>query len=127
MTIDPKIKCRNKVEKWCLREAFNTPDNPYLPESVLWRQKEQFSDGVGYNWIDSLREHAETQVSDEDFIKARENDEHLRTKEAVWYKRIYDELFPRELPIQRWIQGLIGKELDMTQVVEHNRFTKIQH
>ena len=103
MTIDPKIKCRNKVEKWCLREAFNTPDNPYLPESVLWRQKEQFSDGVGYNWIDSLREHAETQVSDEDFIKARENDEHLRTKEAVWYKRIYDELFPRELPIQRWI------------------------
>lgn len=103
MTLDPKIKCRNKVEKWCLREAFNTPDNPYLPESVLWRQKEQFSDGVGYNWIDSLREHADSHVSDEDFNTARETDEHLRTKEAVWYKRIYDELFPRELPIQRWI------------------------
>ena len=52
-------------------------------------------------------------MSDEDFIKARENDEHLRTKEAVWYKRIYDELFPRELP-KDGFQELIGKELDMT-------------
>ena len=103
MTISPELKCKNNIEKWCLREAFNTPDDPYLPESILWRQKEQFSDCVGYNWIDSLREYAESQVSTEDFEAARTADEHLRTKEAVWYKRIYDELFPRELPIKRWI------------------------
>ena len=47
--------------------AFDTPENPYLPHDVLWRQKEQFSDGVGYNWIDSLRENAEQRVSDRQF------------------------------------------------------------
>ena len=103
MTISPEVKCRENIEKWCLREAFNTPDDPYLPESVLWRQKEQFSDGVGYNWIDSLREYSENQVSDEDFQQAHSSDPHLRTKEAVWYRRIYDSLFPKELPIERWI------------------------
>ena len=103
MTINPKLKCRDNKEKWCLREAFNTPDDPYLPESVLWRQKEQFSDGVGYSWIDSLREYSETQVTKEEFEEANKNDEHLRTREAVWYRRIYDSLFPKELPIKRWI------------------------
>lgn len=103
MTVSPELKCKNRIEKWCLREAFNTPDDPYLPDSILWRQKEQFSDGVGYNWIDSLREYADSQVEDGDFETARENDKHLRTKEAVWYKRIYDSLFTRELPIKRWI------------------------
>ena len=86
-----------------LREAFNTPDNPYLPDSVLWRQKEQFSDGVGYNWIDSLREYAETQVTRQEFQEASAGDPDLRTPEAVWYKNIYDSLFKRELPIKRWI------------------------
>jgi len=103
MTINPKLKCRDNKEKWCLREAFNTPDDPYLPENVLWRQKEQFSDGVGYSWIDSLREYSETQVTKEEFEEANKNDEHLRTREAVWYRRIYDSLFPKELPIKRWI------------------------
>ena len=49
-----------RMEKWVLRKAFEQ----YLPESVAWRQKEQFSDGVGYNWIDSLKEVVETEVSD---------------------------------------------------------------
>ena len=38
------------LEKYLLRKAFDTPDDPYLPAEVLWRQKEQFSDGVGYDW-----------------------------------------------------------------------------
>ena len=46
------------LEKYLLRKAFDTPDDPYLPESVLWRQKEQFSDGVGYDWVDGLAAHA---------------------------------------------------------------------
>ena len=52
-----------KMEKYILRKAFDDPSDPYLPESVLWRQKEQFSDGVGYSWVDGLKEYAQ-QVSD---------------------------------------------------------------
>jgi asparagine synthase (glutamine-hydrolysing) len=55
------------LEKYLLRKAFDTPDDPYLPDDVLWRQKEQFSDGVGYDWVDGLMKHAEEMVSDEEF------------------------------------------------------------
>ena len=44
------------MEKYYLRKAFDTPENPFLPDNVLWRQKEQFSDGVGYGWIDGIIE-----------------------------------------------------------------------
>jgi asparagine synthase (glutamine-hydrolysing) len=103
MTIDPKVKMRDSREKWGLRKAFDTPENPYLPEDILWRQKEQFSDGVGYSWIDSLKSYAESMVSDIEFQARKSEDSHLRTHEAVWYKNIYDELFKTELPIKRWI------------------------
>ena len=46
------------IEKWILRAAFDDADTPYLPEEVLWRQKEQFSDGVGYSWIDGIKAHS---------------------------------------------------------------------
>lgn len=49
-----------KIEKYILRQAFDTPDDPYLPDSVLYRQKEAFSDGVGYSWVDGLKEYAES-------------------------------------------------------------------
>lgn len=49
-----------KMEKYILRKAFDVVDDPYLPEEVLWRQKEQFSDGVGYSWVDGLRDYAES-------------------------------------------------------------------
>ena len=52
-----------RMEKYILRKAFDLADQPYLPEEVLWRQKEQFSDGVGYSWVDGLRDFA-AQVSD---------------------------------------------------------------
>ena len=48
-----------RMEKYLLRKAFDVADHPYLPESVLWRQKEQFSDGVGYDWVDGLRAYAQ--------------------------------------------------------------------
>jgi asparagine synthase (glutamine-hydrolysing) len=72
MNIDPveKMITKERIEKYILRKAFDTSDEPgtkpYLPDSILWRQKEQFSDGVGYGWIDALKDTAETQVSDED-------------------------------------------------------------
>jgi len=59
-----------RMEKYLLRKAFDTPDAPYLPKSVLWRQKEQFSDGVGYDWVDGLAKYADAVVSDEDFANA---------------------------------------------------------
>ncbi len=94
MNIDPSDKmCRNgKIEKHILRQAFQG----YLPEEILWRQKEQFSDGVGYGWIDGLRDHAESQVSDE----LMENAHHRfpvntpEHKEAYLYRLIFEELFP---------------------------------
>jgi asparagine synthase (glutamine-hydrolysing) len=72
MNIDPQEKMitKDRIEKYILRKAFDTSDEPdvpkYLPDSILWRQKEQFSDGVGYGWIDSLKDTAEKMVSDEE-------------------------------------------------------------
>jgi len=84
------------VEKWALRAAFDTPDNPYLPSEVLWRQKEQFSDGVGYSWIDGLKEHAERVISDEDMRTAplRFTYNTPRTKEGAYYRTIFHSHFP---------------------------------
>jgi asparagine synthase (glutamine-hydrolysing) len=82
------------IEKAVLREAFEG----YLPNEILWRQKEQFSDGVGYGWIDGLKAHAETHVSDADFAAA---EQHFpinppQTKEAYFYRRIFEQQFPGE-------------------------------
>ena len=57
---------QRRIEKAVLREAFEGA----LPREILWRQKEQFSDGVGYGWIDGLKAHAEAHVSDADFAAA---------------------------------------------------------
>ena len=108
MPIDPelKLKASEKIEKYILREAFNTPENPYLPDEILWRQKEQFSDGVGYNWIDGLKEFVETQISDEEFANVEQNytDDIPKTKEALYYRKIFDRQFPNLSEIvPRWI------------------------
>ncbi|KAH9997219.1 glutamine-hydrolyzing asparagine synthase [Russula vinacea] len=89
-----------KMEKYILRKAFDVaPDGkPYLPRSILWRQKEQFSDGVGYSWIDGLKDHADRAILDEIF----END----TKEAYFIRDLFDSLFHSETAAKtavRWI------------------------
>ena len=89
-----KSSATRRMEKAVLREAFEG----YLPDEILWRQKEQFSDGVGYGWIDGLKAHAEAQVSDADFAQA---EKHFpinppQTKEAYFYRRIFDAAFPGE-------------------------------
>eukprot|EP00897_Mesotaenium_endlicherianum_P005691 jgi/Mesen1/514/ME000104S10611 len=65
MGIDPAEKMirpkEGRIEKYILRKAFDDPEKPYLPKHILYRQKEQFSDGVGYSWIDGLKEHAAAQ------------------------------------------------------------------
>ena len=81
-----------RVEKAILREAFAG----YLPDSILWRQKEQFSDGVGYGWIDGLKAHAEAQVSDRVFAAAtsRFPVNPPQGKEAYLYRHIFEQFFP---------------------------------
>mmetsp|Transcript_37996 Transcript_37996/g.80786 ORF Transcript_37996/g.80786 Transcript_37996/m.80786 type:complete len:604 (-) Transcript_37996:170-1981(-) len=80
---------QKRVEKWILRKAFDLPEpRQYLPANVLWRQKEQFSDGVGYTWIDSIKAHAESHVTDQQ-MKTAPNRFPLktpRTKEAYFLR-----------------------------------------
>jgi len=90
------------IEKLMLRKAFDTKDKPYLPDEVLWRQKEQFSDGVGYNWIDSIKEKAEEMVSDEELEKAAERfpEDTPVTKEAYWFRSMFEAQFPHKSAAQ---------------------------
>ncbi|TDQ30150.1 asparagine synthase B [Tenacibaculum caenipelagi] len=96
MRINPEDKMINgeRMEKWVLRKAFES----YLPKEVAWRQKEQFSDGVGYNWIDTLKEVVEAAVTDEMMANAsyRFPTQTPRAKEEYYYRSIFEEHFPSE-------------------------------
>ncbi len=96
MRINPtdKMAGKGKMEKWILRKAFEH----YLPESVAWRQKEQFSDGVGYNWIDTLREMTSAQVTDDQMARVKEiyPINPPMTKEEFYYRSIYADHFPSD-------------------------------
>ena len=96
MRLNPKDKMitEERMEKWVLRKAFES----YLPKSVAWRQKEQFSDGVGYSWIDTLKEMVNREVTDEQMQNA-----HFRfpvqtpqNKEEFYYRTIFESHFPSE-------------------------------
>ena len=102
IALNPELKLREGVEKWVLREAFNDKDKPYLPSDILWRQKEQFSDGVGYSWIDELKNMTESAVSDSEFNEQK-NSLNVKSKEEFYYRKIYDEMFPEDIGIKRWI------------------------
>jgi asparagine synthase (glutamine-hydrolysing) len=95
-------------EKYILRKAFDTPDKPYLPDEVLWRQKEQFSDGVGYSWIDTLIEYCSSQVSDEEMELASITFPYNTpaTKEAYYYRTIFHKYYPQlsaAQTVRKWI------------------------
>jgi asparagine synthase (glutamine-hydrolysing) len=99
MTLAPADKmCGGGViEKKVLREAFAD----LLPERVAWRQKEQFSDGVGYGWIDSLKATAEALVSDTDFAaRAERFPVHTPdSKEAYWYRQLFERHFGTDMSV----------------------------
>jgi len=98
MMLNPEVKLpRNAehtraIEKWPLRKAFDG----YLPHEILWRQKEQFSDGVGYGWINTLKETAEREISDGMMRGAAERFpvKTPATKEAYLYREIFERHFP---------------------------------
>jgi asparagine synthase (glutamine-hydrolysing) len=96
MRLNPQDKMitSSRMEKWVLRKAFED----YLPESVAWRQKEQFSDGVGYSWIDTLKQVVAREVTDEQMANA-----HFRfpiqtpaNKEEYYYRSIFESHFPSD-------------------------------
>lgn len=96
MRINPQDKMINgeRMEKWVVRKAFED----MLPESVAWRQKEQFSDGVGYSWIDTLKEMVKTEVTDEQLANAKFRFP-LQTptsKEEFYYRSIFESHFPSD-------------------------------
>ena len=96
MRLNPKDKMitPDRMEKWVLRKAFEN----YLPDSVAWRQKEQFSDGVGYSWIDTLKELVESEVNDEQMENAhyRFPVQTPQNKEEFYYRTIFESHFPSE-------------------------------
>ena len=86
----PKNNVKN-IEKWLLRKAMVGT----LPPAIMWRQKEQFSDGVGYGWIDSLKETANNSITDKAFA-IREDLFPVntpKTKEGFLYRSIFDKMF----------------------------------
>ncbi|MFT4831285.1 MAG: asparagine synthase (glutamine-hydrolyzing) [Psychroserpens sp.] len=96
MRINPKDKMINgeRMEKWVVRKAFED----MLPESIAWRQKEQFSDGVGYSWIDTLKEMVNKEITDEQFANAKYRFP-LQTptsKEEFYYRTIFESHFPSD-------------------------------
>ena len=96
MRLNPKDKMitEERMEKWVVRKAFES----YLPESVAWRQKEQFSDGVGYSWIDTLKAMVEEKVTDEQMENAhyRFPAQPPQNKEEFYYRSIFEDHFPSE-------------------------------
>ncbi|KAJ1971588.1 asparagine synthetase [Dimargaris xerosporica] len=119
MGVDPRDKecSAERMEKYIIRRAFDPEQlvqdgevdtTPYLPSHILWRQKEQFSDGVGYSWIDSLRDVAERKVSDADYaIRAtRWPEDTPATKEAYYYRHLFEQSFPQPAcshSVVRWV------------------------
>ncbi|WP_433895304.1 asparagine synthase B [Sphingobacterium mizutaii] len=96
MSINPEDKMikDGRMEKWVVRKAFED----YLPESIAWRQKEQFSDGVGYSWIDTLKAQAEEKVSDTEFEAAAQRFpiNTPKNKEEYLYRSIFETHFPSD-------------------------------
>lgn len=88
----------SNMEKWWLREAFR--DTGILPEEVLWRKKEAFSDGISgeKSWYQIIQEYVEELISDEEFLMAKERYPYCtpQTKEAFYYRKVFCQIFGAE-------------------------------
>ena len=111
MRINPEEKqpkTYDNKEKYIVRKAFDDVDNPYLPDEILWRQKEQFSDGVGYEWIDQLKSYCASQVTDAQLAGAAVEYPYNppTTKEAYLYRSIFHKYYPEmnaAQTVRKWI------------------------
>lgn len=99
MQIDLKSKPDGrhpKIEKYILRKAFDTPEQPYLPDNVLYRQKEAFSDGVGYSWVDGLKAYAESVCAVPNLTFAPMSSASLECCSILAFRSHESRLFPPE-------------------------------
>ena len=110
------------IEKWILREAFHD----MLPPEIVWRQKEQFSDGVGYSWIDTLKEMTAREITDAQFALAAKRFpvNTPATKEEYYYRSIYAEFFPSEsaaacVPHEASVACSTAKALEWDEAFKH--------
>jgi asparagine synthase (glutamine-hydrolysing) len=106
ININKDVKTQKGIEKYILRKAFS---GTYLPDEVLWRQKEQFSDSVTYRWIDTLKEITEKGVKD-NYLTAYNHRDYLypyntpHTMEAFYYRIAFEKMFPnREKTVKYWL------------------------
>lgn len=135
------IKTQKGVEKYILRKAFDLRDETgrpiYLPDEVLWRQKEQFSDSVTYRWIDTLRQFTLDEVNSKHSVAFKNKDflypyNTPSTPEAFYYRQIYDGLFPgREKTVKLWIPNTRWKGVNpdpsgRAQIVHEQRYDYVK-
>ncbi|CAD8049746.1 unnamed protein product [Paramecium sonneborni] len=131
MQIDPKYKMINafepQMEKFILRKAFEDLEHPFVPQDILWRQKEQFSDGVGYSWRDGIIKRANQLISDQEFSQASTKYpvSTPRDKEQYWFRQIYSSYFTSEsavltVPYARSIACSTEKALEWDEAFKKN-------
>jgi asparagine synthase (glutamine-hydrolysing) len=135
MSIRPEDKqpdrSSGKMEKYIVRKAFDDKNDPFLPDSILWRQKEQFSDGVGYNWIDQIIQYCNTKVSDKEFAQAATLFPHNTpaTKEAFYFRTLFHKHFPEESAaktVLKWIPKWQANT-DPSGRVNESHVNKVSH
>ena len=105
MNPDDKLCLEGRIEKWILRKSFD--NGKYLPEEILWRQKEQFSDGVGYNWINSLKKYAEQKITNQQLNNANYRFP-INTpvnKESYLYRSLFEQFFPLDDAVRCVVYG----------------------
>ena len=96
LSLNPALKISNnkRIEKWILRKAFEG----FLPEKILWRQKDAFSDAVGYTWVSKIKEISKNNISLERYENRKELYPHNTpdTEEAFYYREIFEEYYPNK-------------------------------
>jgi asparagine synthase (glutamine-hydrolysing) len=137
MSVDPgykrPVRSAGIIEKHMLRKAFDDRENPYLPGDILWRQKEQFSDGVGYGWIGGIVKYCEQIISDEEFASAAEKYPFNTplTKEAFYFRKTFEKFYPQEKAVKtvlKWIPKWQKNTDPSGRVADHhiNRVEDVQ-
>jgi len=107
-------RSNDRIEKYLIRKAFDNKENQYLPDEILWRRKNAFSDAVGYQWVDKLVEKINTIITDEEFNECSRVYKHNPpiSKEALYYRKIFEKYYPNRaqlipkywMPNSQWIE-----------------------
>ena len=96
ISIPPQYKeSKDRIEKYLIRKAFDT-EYPHLPHEILWRRKNAFSDAVGYQWVDKIKETVDILITDAEFEESRKKYKHNPplSKEALYYRKLFEKHYP---------------------------------